>query len=133
MLYNYVSIAHDAHYSVVLVEPRTSWKYSVTDCAIKNHHKVTVDILLEQLSKFQQINAIYYGWFPSEENSRTLKDSMLRMMNDCLEKIPSFKDCLVEDGQDDEQGKTIILYFLCNIYTFVAWNTFCNLNRKCPQ
>lgn len=103
MLYNYVSIAHDAHYCVVLVEPRTSWKYSVTDCALKNHHKVTVDILCEQLSKFQQINAIYYGWFPSEENSRTLKESMLRMLNDCLDKIPSFKDCLVE-GSQDEQG-----------------------------
>ena len=108
MLYNYVSIAHDARYCVVLVEPRTSWKYSVTDCALKNHHKVTVDILCEQLSKFQQINAIYYGWFPSEENSRTLKESMLRMLNDCLDKIPSFKDCLVGDSQD-EQGKIIII------------------------
>ena len=115
MLYNYVSIAHDACYCVVLVEPRTSWKYSVTDCAVKNHHNVTVDILSEQLSKFQQINAFYYGWFPSEENSRTLKDSLLRMMNDCLEKIPSFKDCLVKGNQEDEQGKIIIICF-CAIF-----------------
>ena len=115
MLYNYVSIAHDARYCVVVVEPRTSWKYSVTDCAVKNHHNVTVDILSEQLSKFQQINAFYYGWFPSEENSRTLKDSMLRMMNDCLEKIPSFKDCLVKGNQEDEQGKIIIICF-CAIF-----------------
>ena len=108
MLYNYVSIAHDAYYYVVLVEPRTSWKYSVIDCALKNHLKVTEDILREQLSKFQQINALYYGWFPSEENSRTLKDSLLRMLSDCLEKIPSFKNCLVKDNQEDEQGKLMI-------------------------
>ena len=51
MLYNYVSIAHDARYCVVVVEPRTSWKYSVTDCAVKNHHNVTVDILSETTLK----------------------------------------------------------------------------------
>lgn len=109
MLYNYVSIAHDACYCVVFVEPRTSWKYSVTDCALKNHHKVTEDILREQLSKFQQINAVYYGWFPSEENSRTLKESLLRMLSDYAEKIPSFKDCLVKDNHEDEQGKLTII------------------------
>ena len=105
MLYNYISIAHDARYCVVLVEPRTSWKYSITDCALKNHHKVTEDILREQLSKFQQINALYYGWFPSEENSRTLKDSMLTMFSDCLANISSFRDSLVKDSQEDGYGK----------------------------
>lgn len=117
MLYNYVSKAHNARYCVVLVEPRTSWKYSVSDCALKNHHNVTEDILQEQLSKFQQINALYYGWFPSEENSRTLKDSMLRMFSDCLAKIPSFKDYLVNDNQEDERGK--LIFDFVQYYTFV--------------
>lgn len=107
MLYNYVTIAHNADYCVVLVEPRTSWRYSVTDCALKNHHDVTEDILQEQLSKFQPINAVYYGWFPSEEISRTLKDRMFKMFVDCLGEIHSFKDYLIKDNQQDEHGKFI--------------------------
>lgn len=102
MLYNYISIAHNARYSVVLVEPRTSWKYSVSECALRNHHKVTEDILREQLSKLQPMNALYYGWFPSDESARTLKDSMLTMLSDCLSKIPSFKEL------QDEYGKLIL-------------------------
>ncbi|KAL9985121.1 hypothetical protein ACROYT_G007488 [Oculina patagonica] len=104
MLYNYVTIAHNAGYHVVLVEPRTRWRYSVTDCALKNHHDVTEDILQEQLSKFQPINAVYYGWFPSEEISRTLKDRMFKMFSDCLAKIHSFKDYLIKENQQDEHG-----------------------------
>ena len=107
MLYNYVTIADNAGYCVVIVEPRTSWKYNVTDCALKNHHDVTEDILREMLSKFKQINALYYGWFPSEEESRTLKDGMFQMLSDCLAKIHSFKDQFVKDNQQDEQGKFI--------------------------
>lgn len=116
MLNNYISIAHNARYSVVLVEPRTSWKYSVSECALRNHHKVTEDILREQLSKLHTINALYYGWFPSDESVRTLKDSMLTMLSDCLSKIPSFKDSLVKDNQElqDEYGKLI----LCNSYYY---------------
>ena len=110
--YNYVTIAHNAGYYVVLVEPRTSWKYSITDLAVKNHHKVTEDILREQLSKFQQIIAIYYGWFSSAETSRTLKDRMFEVLSDCLEKIPSFKDRLVvKYGPQDEHGKFIGFLF----------------------
>ena len=113
MLYSYVSIAHHSNYCVVIVEPKTSWKYNITDCALKNHHEVTENILQEQLSKFQQIYAIYYGWFPSEENSRTLKDSMFKMFRECLAKINSFNDFLVENNQQDEQGKFIICFFFC--------------------
>ena len=102
---------------MVLVEPRTHWKYNITELTLKNHHNVTEDILRELLSKFQEIITIYYGWFPSEEKSRSLKDCMLQVLSDCLAKIPSFKDHLVKKNHQDEHGKFIWIYpFLLHLF-----------------
>ena len=105
LLCSYVSIAHSTGYHIVLVEPKTSWKYSISDLAQKNHHNVTEEILREQLSEFEQIVAVYYGWFLSEDSSRTLKDRMFKVLSDCCVKIPSFKNSLVEDTGQDDHGK----------------------------
>ena len=64
------------------------------------------------MSKFKQFFAVYYGWFPSEEKLRTLKDYMLQILRDCIEKIPSFKDQLTKEKYEDAQGKVIYLEFL---------------------
>lgn len=104
LLYRYVAIARSNVYYVVLVEPKTSWRYSICELALKNHHNVTEEILMEQLSEFEQIIAVYYGWFLSEDNARTLKERMFKVLTDCFDKIPSFRDDLAKESQQDEHG-----------------------------
>lgn len=97
---------------MVLVEPRTWWKYNITELVLRNQHSVNEDTLRDQMSKFKQFLAVYYGWFPSEEKLRTLKDYMLQILRDCIEKIPSFRDQLTKEKYEDAQGKVIYLEFL---------------------
>lgn len=107
-MYKYVDIARSTGYHAVLVEPKTSWKYNILDLALKNHHKVSEEVLRELLSEFHQIIAVYYGWFLSESSARTLKDRMFEVLNDCYERIPSFKDDLITtmaSQQYESEGK----------------------------
>lgn len=108
-LYKYVDIARSTGYHVVLVEPKTSWKYNIFELALKNHHKVSEEVLRELLSEFHQTIAVYYGWFLSESSARTLKDRMFEVLNDCCVRIPSFKDDLIttmasQQTQYESQG-----------------------------
>lgn len=97
---------------MVLVEPRTWWKYNITELAVRNLHDVTEVTLRDLMSKFKQMFAVYYGWFPSEEKLGTLKDCMLQVLRDCMGKIPSFRDQLAKKNYKDAQGILIrILYF----------------------
>lgn len=105
-LYRYLAIARNTGYYVILVEPKTSWKYSISDLALNNHCQATEQMLREQLAEFERIIiAIYYGWFVSEDNSSTLKDKMFEMLHECCTKIHSFKDDFVKDSQQGEYGK----------------------------
>ena len=105
LLYDYVDIARSAGYYVVLVEPKTSWKYNISDLALRNHHKVSEEVLGELLAEFEQIIAVYYGWFLSENSSKALKDGLFGVLNECCTKIPSFKDVHGNNSVQDEHGK----------------------------
>ena len=109
MLYWYIDAARSYDYFVVLVEPKTTWRYSISDLIWKTHHQVSKEILEEMWSKFDQIIAKYYGWFLSENGVQTLKDRMFEVIDECCETItPSFKDDFqkVDNGQDGkEPGK----------------------------
>ena len=63
---------------------------------------------MEQLSEFEQIIAVYYGWFLSEDNARTLKERMFKVLTDCFDKIPSFRGDLAKESQQDEHRKLIL-------------------------
>lgn len=105
-LSKYITIAYNTCYHVVLVEPRTWWKYNITELAVRNLHDVTEVTLRDLMSKFKQMFAVYYGWFPSEEKLGTLKDCMLQVLRDCMGKIPSFRDQLAKKNYKDAQGFT---------------------------
>lgn len=102
----YLDAAHSYDYFVVLVEPKTSWKYSISDLTLKTHHQVSKEILQGMCSQFDQIIAKYYGWFLSENGVHTLKDRMFEVIDECCETIiPSFKDDLqkINNGQDGKE------------------------------
>lgn len=109
MLYWYIDAARSYDYFVVLVEPKTTWRYSISDLILKTHHQVSKEILEEMWSTFDQIIAKYYGWFLSENGVQTLKDRMFEVIDECCETItPSFKDDFqkLDNGQDGkESGK----------------------------
>lgn len=106
LLFQYVSIAHDTGYRVVIVEPQTSWKLSISELTRRNHHNVTEERLRELLSEFDKVFALYYGWFLSGDSSKTLKDRMLKVLRDCCENIPSFQDSFVRDSSQEQDEPT---------------------------
>ncbi|XP_068711071.1 2',3'-cyclic-nucleotide 3'-phosphodiesterase-like isoform X1 [Montipora foliosa] len=105
LLYWYIDTARSNGYYVVLVEPETSWKYNISELALKNHHQVSEEILRRMCSEFEQIIAKYYGWFPSENCARTIKYRMMEAINGCCATIPLFQDDLQigNESQDDGQ------------------------------
>lgn len=106
LLFQYVSIAHDTGYRVVLVEPKTSWKLSISELTRLNHHNVTEERLRELLSEFDKVFALYYGWFLSGDSSKTLKDRMLKVVRDCCENISSFQNSFVRDNSQEQDEPT---------------------------
>lgn len=107
LLYWYIDAARSYDYFVVLVEPKTTWRYSISDLILKTHHQVSKEILEEMWSTFDQIIAKYYGWFLSENGVQTLKDRMFEMIDECCETItPSFKDDFqkLDNGQDGKES-----------------------------
>lgn len=106
LLFQYVSIAHDTGYRVVIVEPKTSWKLSISELTRRNHHNVTEERLRELLSEFDKVFALYYGWFLSGDSSKTLKDRMLKVLRDCCENIPSFQNSFVRDSSQEQDEPT---------------------------
>ena len=106
LLFQYVSIAHDTGYRVVIVEPKTSWKLSISELTQQNHHNVTEERLRELLSEFDKVFALYYGWFLSGDSSTTLKHRMIKVLRDCCENIPSFQNSFVRDSSLEQDEPT---------------------------
>lgn len=128
LLYWYIDAARSYDYFVVLVEPKTTWRYSISDLMLKTHHQVSKEILEEMWSKFDQIIAKYYGWFLSENGVQTLKERMFEMIDECCETItPSFKDDFqkLDNSQDGkEPGKFSRTLHLWNFFL-----RYCSLVR----
>ena len=89
----------------MVVEPKTSWKHNVVELTLRNKHSVAEYDMRRMLSKFDPLIAVYYGWFLSRQDSQILRNGMQDILMECLTRIPSFRDSLVNNHQKEQQCK----------------------------
>merc|ERR1719250_532802 len=59
----YFKTAANHRYTVILVEPRTPWRYDVTELVERNTHGVDRSVISARVSEWQDVHPQYYGWF----------------------------------------------------------------------
>lgn len=80
----YFKLADKYRYSVVVVEPRTPWRFNIDELTRRNKHGVNRDILSKKVKDWQSVRAQYYGWFLSLPDSRLLLERAREVLEQCL-------------------------------------------------
>ena len=73
-------------YRVIVVEPKTPWRFVPSQLAEKNSHNVPVETIHKRIKKYVQALPIYFGWFLSPTDSKILLDKsqeMFKKMYEC--------------------------------------------------
>ena len=89
----YINIATQYGYVIVLVEPKTPWKFQAGKLSAKNKHNVSFPKICRRLEQYDDILPHYFGWFLSPGDSASLKTMAKDVLWKCL-KIPEFQQCI---------------------------------------
>ncbi|XP_006822676.2 2',3'-cyclic-nucleotide 3'-phosphodiesterase-like [Saccoglossus kowalevskii] len=96
----YVSLANQANYTVVLVEPKTAWRFNALELAMKNKHNVSIDVLQKKVISFEHVMPQFFGWFLNYQDSARIRDISRKFYHE-LQHIPEFREqfkmCVVGD------------------------------------
>jgi len=86
----YFKMASQNNYAVVLVEPKTPWKFHVDELLKRNVHKVDRFILNKRIKDWENVYPLYYGWFLHATDTKHLLDIVWKMIFTCLDTFPKF-------------------------------------------
>lgn len=78
----YIDTAKSNQYVVIVLEPRTKWRYDAEELAKRNSHGVKAEDIRKKLKGFEDSVPFYHGWF--------------LMLTDSLQLKELAKDCLIE-------------------------------------
>ncbi|KAJ8867418.1 hypothetical protein PR048_031219 [Dryococelus australis] len=92
----YLELAMENCYVVVVVEPRTPWKWDPEQLAKKNTHKVNMEVMFAKLEMWDTIVPLYFGWFLNTVDSCILSLVGQAHLEECLGKVPEFAEGLQE-------------------------------------
>ena len=84
-LVTYFKIATQNNYAVVLVEPRTPWKFNVRELVKKNSHQVDGFIIKKRAKEWEQVIPLYYGWFLHVVDTKILLEKLRSFLSLCLD------------------------------------------------
>uniref|UniRef100_A0A183SRU5 2',3'-cyclic-nucleotide 3'-phosphodiesterase n=1 Tax=Schistocephalus solidus TaxID=70667 RepID=A0A183SRU5_SCHSO len=59
----YLDLARKFDYNVILVTPKTPWRFDVNALTSRNQHNVPLSIIESKVRQFEPIYPLYYGWF----------------------------------------------------------------------
>ncbi|CAH1249594.1 CNP [Branchiostoma lanceolatum] len=96
----YLEIARRRQYTVVLVEPRTPWKWDVRELGKKNSHDVPERKIREMAGRYEIAVPLYFGWFLNGDDSArvlTVGEQVLKQLGEVREFAEEFK-CYSESG-----------------------------------
>jgi len=80
----YFQIANREGYIVIIVEPRTPWHLDSEVLAKRNNHGVTLELIQTKAEMLKPVSPLYYGWFLSIYDSRTLITMSKEVLKMCL-------------------------------------------------
>jgi len=81
----YFSIAEQYMYMVVLVEPRTPWRFDPVQLAARNSHGVPRNIITKRVKEYELVTPRYFGWFLNEADSLVLLEMANSLLLRCLQ------------------------------------------------
>jgi len=101
----YFKVASQNNYAVVLVEPKTPWKFKVNELVKRNVHQVDMFILNKRIKDWENVYPLYYGWFLHASDTKHLLDILWNMIFTCLDNCPEFMtDVSDKTGFLNKQG-----------------------------
>lgn len=59
----YITLARRLHYTVILVTPKTPWRFDMETLSRRNVHCVAADKVESMIRNFEPVSPKYYGWF----------------------------------------------------------------------
>lgn len=79
-------------YRFIVVEPKTPWKVNPEELESKNTHDVDVETLRKKVRQFELAVPIYFAWFLSPTDSRSLYDRARILLKDLYFSCDAFKE-----------------------------------------
>lgn len=89
----YINIAKQYGYVVVLVEPKTPWKFQARELSSRNKHNVPFTAIRKRIERWDEILPHYFGWFVSPADCVKLKTMAKDVLSKCLQ-IADFQQCI---------------------------------------
>eukprot|EP00092_Neocalanus_flemingeri_P004005 GFUD01004311.1.p1 GENE.GFUD01004311.1~~GFUD01004311.1.p1 ORF type:complete len:527 (+),score=133.15 GFUD01004311.1:142-1722(+) len=88
----YFKTASQHRYTVILVEPKTPWKFAVDELAVRNTHGVDESVIRARATDWQVVQPHYYGWFLNPADSSLLLDLGRSWLEKCLANKEFYED-----------------------------------------
>ncbi|OWF35412.1 NEDD4-binding protein 2-like 1 [Mizuhopecten yessoensis] len=88
----YIETAKTHQYVVIMLEPRTKWRYDAEELAKRNSHGVKADDIRKKIKDFQECAPYYFGWFLTVSDSLHLKDIAKDCLIECVKNYPDIRD-----------------------------------------
>ncbi|XP_067686437.1 2',3'-cyclic-nucleotide 3'-phosphodiesterase-like isoform X2 [Haliotis asinina] len=92
----YLNLAHQTNYTVIIVIPKTSWRFRPDVLARRNKHGVGEDILREKVHQFENKAPVYYGWFLTEESSKDVRFIAKHLYEECQKHFSDYCRTILE-------------------------------------
>jgi 2',3'-cyclic-nucleotide 3'-phosphodiesterase len=89
----YINLAKQYGYVVVLVEPKTPWKFEARQLAARNTHNVSFTKIRRKVEQYDEILPLYFGWFVSPADYTRLQTTAKDSLWKCLQ-ITDFQQCI---------------------------------------
>ena len=70
-------------YRVIVVEPKTPWRFDPLQLSLKNSHDVSSEVLEKKIKSYVQAVPLYFGWFLNPSDSK----KMLEMAMDLFKQL----------------------------------------------
>ncbi|XP_033728351.1 2',3'-cyclic-nucleotide 3'-phosphodiesterase-like [Pecten maximus] len=88
----YIDTAKANQYVVIIVEPRTKWRFDAEELAKRNSHGVKADDIRKKISGYQENAPYYFGWFLTVSDSVQLKDIAKDCVIESVKSYPEIRD-----------------------------------------
>nr|VZI31573.1 unnamed protein product [Spirometra erinaceieuropaei] len=73
----YLDLARKFDYNVILVTPKTPWRFDVNTLVSRNVHNVPPSIIESKVRQFEPVYPLYYGWFWAGQQSCRVEEQAL--------------------------------------------------------
>jgi len=95
----YFKAAANHRYNVIIVEPKTPWKFDVDELEEKNKHNVDRIIIQARLNDWQDVQPMYYGWFLNPADTSALLEISDTWLKKCIAINEFFEDFSVHSNR----------------------------------